>query len=41
LILDGLPPEGSTPARLMPPFAGMLTDAQIADLARYLRSQYS
>jgi mono/diheme cytochrome c family protein len=41
LMLDGLPPEGSTPGRLMPPFAGMLTDAQIAELAHYLRSQYS
>jgi mono/diheme cytochrome c family protein len=41
LMLDGLPTEGSTPGRLMPPFAGMLTDAQIADLAHYLRAQYS
>jgi mono/diheme cytochrome c family protein len=41
LMLDGLPPEGSTPGRLMPPFAGMLTNQQIADLAHYLRSQYS
>jgi len=41
LMLDGLPPEGSTPGRLMPPFAAMLTDEQITDLARYLRAQYS
>ena len=40
-MLDGLPPEGSTPGRLMPPFAAMLTDEQITDLARYLRAQYS
>jgi mono/diheme cytochrome c family protein len=41
LMLDGLPPEGSTPGRLMPPFAAMLTDEQMTDLARYLRAQYS
>lgn len=41
VLLDGLPAQGSTASRIMPPFAGMLTDAQIADLANYLRVQYS
>jgi mono/diheme cytochrome c family protein len=41
MMLDGLPSERSAPSRLMPQFAGMLTDTQIADLAHYLRSQYS
>jgi mono/diheme cytochrome c family protein len=41
LMLDGLAPEGSMPVRLMPPFAAMLTDEQMTDLARYLRAQYS
>jgi mono/diheme cytochrome c family protein len=41
LMLDGLPPEGSSPGRLMPPFAAMLTDEQMTDLARYLRAQFS
>nr|WP_236873636.1 cytochrome c [Burkholderia sp. PAMC 26561] len=41
VLLDGLPAQGSTARRIMPPFAGMLTDAQIADLANYLRVQYS
>ncbi|WP_438392297.1 c-type cytochrome [Caballeronia sp. DA-9] len=41
VMLDGLPAQGSKASVSMPPFAGMLTDAQIADLANYLRAQYS
>ncbi len=41
VMLDGLPAQGSKASVSMPPFAGMLTDAQIADLANYLRAQHS
>ncbi len=41
VILDGLPAQGSSTGRIMPPFAAMLTNAQIADVANYLRAQYS
>jgi mono/diheme cytochrome c family protein len=41
VMLDGLPADGSTPSRIMPPFAAMFSDAQMTDLALYLRAQYS
>ncbi|MGF6645056.1 cytochrome c [Paraburkholderia sp. GAS82] len=41
LILDGIPNERGTSGPYMPAFAGTLTDAQIADLAAYLRANFS
>ncbi len=41
LILDGIPFQDGGPAHYMPSFADTLTDAQIADIARYVRAQYS
>ena len=41
LILDGIPDERSTRGPYMPAFAGTLTDAQIADLAAFLRAHFS
>jgi mono/diheme cytochrome c family protein len=41
LILDGIPLEDAHPTHYMPSFATSLTDAQIADIARYVRAQYS
>jgi mono/diheme cytochrome c family protein len=41
LILDGIPNERGTRGPYMPAFAGTLTDAQIADLAAYLRANFS
>jgi mono/diheme cytochrome c family protein len=41
LILDGIPWEGSRSAHYMPAFSGMLSDADIADIANYTRSNYS
>ena len=41
LMLDGIPWEGSRSGHFMPPFADMLTDAQIVEIARYLRSTYT
>ena len=40
-ILQGLPWREGQAAPYMPPFASVLTDAQIAELAAYLRSAYS
>jgi mono/diheme cytochrome c family protein len=41
LILDGIPNERSTRGLYMPAFAGTLTDAQIADLANFVRAHFS
>ncbi len=41
LILDGIPPERGMRGAYMPAFAGMLTDAQISDLAAFLRAHFS
>jgi mono/diheme cytochrome c family protein len=41
MILDGNGWEGSQTAHYMPAFAGALTDAQVAELANYLRAQFS
>ena len=41
LILDGIPTDRSTRAAFMPGFADTFTNAQIADLAAYLRSNFS
>jgi len=41
MILDGIPADRSTRAAFMPGFADTFTNAQIADLAAYLRSNFS
>lgn len=41
MILDGIPTDRSTRAAFMPGFADTFTNAQIADLAAYLRSTFS
>ncbi|CAN7736296.1 c-type cytochrome [Caballeronia sp. LjRoot29] len=41
MILDGIPTDRSTRAAFMPGFADTFTNAQIADLAAYLRSNFS
>ncbi|MGK9233942.1 cytochrome c [Inquilinus limosus] len=38
LILDGIPAANGVAAPIMPGFGAVMTDRQIADLARYLRS---
>jgi len=40
-ILDGIPADRSTRAAFMPGFADTFTNAQIADLAAYLRTNFS
>jgi len=41
MILRGIPWREGKPAPYMPSFAAALTDAQVADLAAYLRATYS
>jgi mono/diheme cytochrome c family protein len=41
MILDGIPTDRSMRAAFMPGFADTFTNAQIADLAAYLRSNFS
>jgi len=41
MILDGNGWDGSRAAHYMPAFAGALTDTQVAELANYLRVQFS
>ena len=41
LVLGGNPWSGSASAHYMPPFADVLSDAQIAELLRYVRAQYT
>jgi len=41
VILHGLPWREGKAAPYMPPFASVLTDAQVADLAAYLRATFS
>ncbi|HEY2132073.1 MAG TPA: c-type cytochrome, partial [Acetobacteraceae bacterium] len=41
MILHGIPWREGKPAPYMPSFAAALTDAQVADLAAYLREKYS
>ncbi|HET9652304.1 MAG TPA: cytochrome c [Usitatibacter sp.] len=41
VILYGLPPAEGQSAPLMPGFAGALTDAQVADLARWMRARFT
>ena len=41
IILQGIPWREGKPAPYMPSFASALTDAQVADLAAYLRAIYS
>jgi mono/diheme cytochrome c family protein len=41
MILNGIPAREGKAAPYMPGFAAVLTDAQIADLAAYLRATYS
>jgi mono/diheme cytochrome c family protein len=41
IMLDGIGWKDSEAAHYMPAFAAMFTDAQIADIANYLRAQYS
>lgn len=41
IMLDGIGWKGSESAHYMPSFATMFTDAQIADIANYMRAQYS
>ena len=40
-ILEGIQPPVGSRGAFMPPFADSLADAEIADLAAYLRSRYS
>ena len=39
-ILHGIPPRDGAPGPAMPAFAAALSDAQIADLTRYVRTQF-
>jgi mono/diheme cytochrome c family protein len=41
LILHGIPADGSRASHYMPPFATALSDAEIADIAAYVRATYS
>ena len=41
LMFDGIPIEPGTPGAYMPAFAGTLSDAQMADLAAFLRARFS
>jgi mono/diheme cytochrome c family protein len=41
MILDGIPTERSTRAVYMPAFASTFTDAQIVDIAAFLRAHFS
>jgi mono/diheme cytochrome c family protein len=41
IMLDGIGWQGSEAAHYMPAFATLFTDAQIADIANYMRAQYS
>jgi mono/diheme cytochrome c family protein len=41
VILDGIPGGNGTRGPFMPAFAKMLTDAQIAEVATYMRSRFS
>jgi mono/diheme cytochrome c family protein len=41
IILNGIPWREGKSAPYMPSFAAALTDAQVADLAAYLRAAYS
>jgi mono/diheme cytochrome c family protein len=41
VILAGIPYEGNAGPHFMPPFSATLTDAQIADLAQYLRVRFT
>jgi mono/diheme cytochrome c family protein len=41
MILHGIPWREGKSAPYMPSFAALLTDAQVADLAGYLRTKYS
>jgi mono/diheme cytochrome c family protein len=41
IILHGIPWRGEQGGPYMPPFGSILTDAQVADLAGYLRATYS
>ncbi len=40
-ILEGIQPPVGARGAFMPPFADSLSDAEVADLAAYLRSRYS
>ena len=41
IVLHGITPADGEPPAWMPPFAGALTDAQIADLANYVRARFA
>ena len=41
MILDGIPTERSNRAVYMPAFASTFTDAQIVDIAAFLRAHFS
>ena len=41
IVLDGIAPAVGAAGPMMPGFAGTFTDAQLADLLRYLRAHYS
>ncbi len=41
LVLEGVPAESGQAAPVMPGFAGMLSDAQLVDLAGYLRGAFT
>ena len=41
ILLNGIPAADGTAQPVMPDFAGALTDAQIVDLVRYLRSHFA
>jgi mono/diheme cytochrome c family protein len=38
ITLEGIPPRNGEPSRIMPGFAGSLTDAQVVSLLAYLRT---
>jgi mono/diheme cytochrome c family protein len=38
ITLEGIPPRNGEPGRIMPGFAGSLTDAQVVSLLAYLRT---
>ena len=40
ITLEGIAPPGGEPGRAMPGFADALTDAQVKDLAAYIRSEF-
>ena len=39
ITLEGIPPRDGDASRIMPPFAGALTDAQVVALLQYLRTE--